>query len=71
MDYVKGWHENNYESLCNQFGTPPLITSVGNVRKLVSPLDIYALDGRRVNATDIHQLEKGVYIVGGRKVLVK
>ena len=32
---------------------------------------IYGIDGRKINATNIKQLPAGVYIVNGRKVIVK
>lgn len=33
--------------------------------------DIYTLDGRRLQTTDIRRLTKGVYIVNGRKLVVR
>ena len=71
IDYVKGWYEKNYESLCTQFGTPSVTTGIANIRESVSPVSIYTLDGRKINATDTRQLTKGIYIVHGRKVLVR
>lgn len=35
------------------------------------PAAIYTLTGRRVNAASLQGLDKGIYIVGGKKVLVK
>ena len=70
-DYVKEWYERNYESLCHQFGTPPMRIGLNNIRISSSQLDIYTLDGRKIDAADTHQLAKGFYIVGGRKLLVR
>ena len=71
MNYVKGWYVRNYESLCNQFGTPPVTNAIANIREPVFLDNIYTLDGRKINATDTRQLTKGIYIVHGRKVLVR
>lgn len=71
IDYVKRWYAKNYESLCNQFGTPSVTTGVVNATAINFPISIYTLDGRKVDATDVQWLEKGVYIVNGRKVLVQ
>ena len=43
MDYVKGWYVRYYESLCNQFGTPPVTTGIANIREPVTPDNIYSL----------------------------
>ncbi len=41
-----------------------------NERELV-PKIIYALDGRRVNVKNINELSTGIYILNGKKILIK
>ena len=38
-----------------------------------APVDVYTIDGRKVRSqvTTISDLPKGVYIVGGRKIILK
>ena len=46
------------------------ISSVSNDKNHMQS-GIYSLDGRKIDATNIKQLPAGVYIVNGRKVIVK
>lgn len=48
-------------------------SSVGNVEVSRNLLDnvIYTVSGQRVNATDTNTLSAGMYIVNGRKVIIK
>ena len=48
-------------------------TAIGMARKLAEPADIYTTDGRMVRrqATSLSGLPKGVYIVNGKKEIVK
>lgn len=48
-------------------------SSVGNVEVSRNPVDnaIYTVSGQRVNATDTNTLPAGMYIVNGRKVIIK
>ena len=46
------------------------ISSVSNDKGHVEG-DIYGIDGRKIDATNIKQLPAGVYIVNGKKVIVK
>ena len=71
VDYVKKWYAKNYESLCLQFGTPPVTIGIANVVGPDSPEAVYTLDGRKVHASDVSSLRKGLYVVKGRKILVK
>ena len=49
------------------------VSSVGNVEVSRNPVDnaIYTVSGQRVNATDTNTLPAGMYIVNGRKVIIK
>lgn len=47
------------------------ITNVADADFRVDPLTIYTVDGRRVNAVTVDELPAGVYVVNGRKVVLK
>ena len=67
-DYVKNWYVKNYESLCEQFGTPS--TGITNLGHPCTRKGIYTLDGRKIGVEHSNRLPKGVYIVNGRKMIV-
>ena len=70
-DYVKNWYAKNYESLCEQFGTPPEISGISNLSQTDHQKEIYTLDGRKMGVKSPDRLPKGVYIVNGRKMIVR
>ena len=70
-DYVKHWYVKNHESLCSQFGTVPVYTAIDEARASVPAAAVYTIDGRKVNQSDPHRLQKGIYIIEGRKVIVR
>lgn len=83
LDYVKDWYGRNYEFLRDTFQLEQM--GVLNVPETISTgqdsLDengwkcadgVYWMDGRKVrDSSDIEGLPSGVYIVGGRIVLVR
>lgn len=70
-DYVKHWYVKNHESLCSQFGTVPVYTAIDEARESVPGAAVYTIDGRKVNQSDPHRLPKGIYIIEGRKIIVR
>lgn len=71
LEYAKGWYEKNFDNLCRQLGTPAVAGGIATISVSAPPSGIYTLDGRRIHASDTQQLPKGIYIVRGRKVVVR
>lgn len=46
-------------------------TGIGSVSADSKKAGIYAVGGQKVNETDVKKLERGIYIVNGKKVVVK
>ena len=66
--------------ICNpeiklEYTVDPISTSAGQVASAASAVDVYDVHGRLVlhnaSAADVKTLTKGIYVVGGRKVVVK
>ena len=70
-DFVKTWYARNYESLCEQFGTPLVSTDIVNPGVTSIRKGVYTLDGRKVVDGNTSRLSKGLYIVDGRKILIR
>ena len=70
-NYVKNWYAKNYESLCEQFGTPPTTMGIINHGTPNIPTWIYTLDGRKVDVKISDRIPKGMYIVNGRKMIIR
>lgn len=70
LDYVKDWYGKNYESLCKQFG---IRSSIADVRTASPKHDgeIYTIDGRRLNVKTLRELKRGIYIINGKKLIVR
>jgi hypothetical protein len=58
--------EGSYPVLVGSANTPDAIENI-NVNDNANVRDIYDLTGRKVNS----QLKKGIYIVGGKKILFR
>lgn len=83
LDYVKDWYGRNYKFLCEKFKSEQMgISDVpetismgrdcldGNGRKYAD--GVYWMDGRKIrDSSDIEGLARGVYIVGGKVVIVR
>ena len=67
IQYVKDWYERNYLSLCEHFGTEPTGIATTENNKVLP--GIYTLDGRKTGNNNTGNLRKGIYIVGGKKIL--
>ena len=70
---VSGGEAKNYE-LSYQNGTLTVIEPTGISKiAIIHPVDVYTLQGHKVRtmATTLGRLPKGVYIVNGRKVVIK
>ena len=68
LEYVVDWYTKNYNNLCTQFEIDTEIVQI------VAPRPsnrIFTLDGRKVRTENINSLPKGLYIIDGRKILVK
>ena len=68
LEYVKDWYAKNYESLCAQFEEVIATGIIKAASPEASPQGVFALDGRMVNRNAMH---KGIYIVNGKKVVVR
>ena len=68
LEYVKGWYTKNYENLCAQFGIDNTMGISNAISYRIESGVIYTIDGRKINENIIR---KGVYIVNGRKFVVK
>ena len=82
LDYVKDWYGKNYESLYDKFEEIYDEMLLSNVSDLLVDLDlldaatygegVYLMDGRKIrDSSDIEGLARGVYIVGGKVVIVR
>ena len=83
LDYVKDWYGRNYEFLRDTFQLEQM--GVLNVPETISTgqdsLDengwkyadgVYLMDGRKIRkSSDIEGLPSGVYIVGGKMVIIR
>lgn len=67
--YVKDWYARNYVHLCELFDAET--TGFVNMADNQPPGELYTLDGRKAHSRSLNQLTKGVYIVNGKKVLVR
>ena len=70
---VSGGEAQNYE-LSYQNGVLTVIESTGiNELSIIHPVDVYTLQGYKVRtkATTLKGLPQGVYIVNGRKIVVR
>lgn len=67
LEYVKEWYAMNYKKLCAQFDEI-IATDIKVASHISSAKVVYMLDGRRI---DENAMRKGVYIINGKKVLVK
>ena len=66
IDYVKNWYIMNFNSLNNQFAT----SGISLQNSINTDNEIYSIDGRRLYKKK-SELSKGIYIVNGRKFIVK
>lgn len=65
--YVKDWYRKNYTSLCTQFGVP-LPTGIHRPAYVLQDKRTYTIDGRQ---QPYHTLRRGLYIINGKKVVVR
>ena len=73
LDYIKTWYQKNYDNLCRQFGVQP-VNAIVNTTLSTTPHSlnsVYTLDGRKIDKNQLHEMKTGVYIVNGRKVIVR
>jgi len=68
VDYIKGWYQNSYDNLCQHLGV-----STGTFWLTAGETDefTYTIDGRKVPRHTRNHLPKGIYIISGRKVVVR
>ena len=67
LEYVKDWYARNYDNLCDQYGSNA-IDIIHSDENPSSHSGIYTLDGRKFEG---NVMQKGIYIVNGKKVVVK
>ena len=67
LEYVKDWYARNYDNLCDQY-VSNAIDIIHSDENRSSHSSIYTLDGRKVEG---NALRRGIYIVNGKKVMVK
>ena len=67
IDYVKNWYIKNYNSLIDQF------TNTGIQQPTNSePINkVYGIDGRKISINDTRRLSQGLYIINGKKIIVR
>ena len=70
ISYVKSWYNRNYNHLCDVFYTKKTTGNIDIVEETKAD-GIFTLDGRRVEKQDYRQLAKGIYIVNGKKTVVR
>lgn len=58
-------------SLSHNLGTTGIDQSLTETIHGHAPCTIYSITGQRLTATDLRQLPKGVYIIKGKKIMVK
>lgn len=58
-------------SLSHNLGTTGIDQSLTETIHDHAPCTIYSITGQRLTATDLRQLPKGVYIIKGKKIMVK
>ncbi len=58
-------------SLSHNLGTTGIDQSLTETIHDHAPFTIYSITGQRLTATDLRQLPKGVYIIKGKKIMVK
>lgn len=68
LEYVKGWYKTNYDSLCVQFDRVIADGITNSESKFPPSNGVFTLDGRRVNE---QAMRKGIYIVNGKKKVVR
>lgn len=68
-DYVKDWYEKNYKFLVRKWGRPTGITLTQE--ETPAPEGIFTIDGRQLGVRSVKQLPPGLYIVNGRKMMVR
>ena len=68
LEYVKDWYSKNYEWLSAQFATLGMPGIIDVQPRCPLANGMVTLDGRRIDA---NAKQKGVYIVDGKKVVVK
>lgn len=74
VDYVKDWYGKNYEYLYEKFQEIGVGTEMVDADEItrVYGNGVYLLDGRKIRTSlDIEDLPKGIYIVGGKKVIIR
>ena len=71
LAYVKDWYRRNFNHLCAHFETDPLAGIGSPFLSPMPPTGIYTLDGRKIAPRGLHGLAKGIYVVNGRKVVVR
>ena len=69
LEYVKSWYTRNHKHLCKELGTGSSIEIQESLCH--SEFTVYTLDGRKLDAANLENLPKGIYISGGKKVVRK
>jgi len=69
LEYVKSWYTRNHKHLCKELGTGSPIEIQESLCH--SEFTVYTLDGRKLDAANLENLPKGIYISGGKKVVRK
>ena len=70
-DYV-AWAEGRIQIDCDKLPIAAYSSNVQNIKQGVLPNDVNDLSGRKVKAmvTTLDDLAKGVYIYGGKKIVI-
>ena len=72
-DEFMGWVGETYESMPahDVTYTANITNDISQCTISNSQLTIYDLNGRKIETDDLRELEKGIYIVNGKKVMIK
>lgn len=73
VDEFMGWVGETYETMPahDVTYTANITNDISQCTISNSQLTIYDLNGRKIKADDLRELEKGIYIVNGKKVMIK
>lgn len=68
VEYIKTWYQDSYDNLCRHLGT---VAGTDQLTARESDESAYSINGLKIPSRERKNLPKGIYIIGGRKVVVR